>query len=49
MLPRDRDEVFQRSKAVSVCLENPDPLDCELSPQEILNQFKKDKPDTIKQ
>ena len=33
MLPRDCDEEFQRSKAVSVCLENPDPFDCELSQQ----------------
>ena len=48
MLPRDRDEEFQRSKAVSVCLENPDPFDCELSQQQMLNQFKKDKSDNLK-
>ena len=49
MLPRDRDEEFQRSKAVSVCLENPDPFDCELSQQQMLNQFKMDKSDNLKQ
>ena len=48
MLPTDREEEFQRSKAVSVCLENPDPLDCELSQQQMLNQFKKDKSDNLK-
>ena len=38
MLPKERDEELQRSKTVSVCLENPDPFDCELSQQQILNQ-----------
>ena len=47
MLPRDCEEEFQRSKAVSVCLENPDPFDCELSQQQMLNQIKKDKSDNL--
>ena len=43
MLPRNCDQEFQRVKAVSVCLENPDLLDCE----QILNQLKKDKSDNL--
>ena len=43
MLPRDRDEEFERSKEVSVCLDNPDPFDCELFQQQLLNQFENKK------